>query len=497
MLDLIQTAWGISADKVIGGPAWLETDRFDIGAKLPSDPSPENLKAALQSLLAERFKLVVHNDTRPLQAYALTVGKKSQLKETDGSGESGCRNTTPPGGRGGGPATGPPPMVVFACHAETMEDFAKAMSAGLGMLSLALDGNPVIDQTGLKGAYDFELKVSRLRIGAAADGENVTVFDAVDKLGLKLQLAKIPQPVIVVDSAIQEPTENPSGITQTLPPAAPAQFEVADVKPSDPAGPRMMGISIQPGGRLTARGITLSRLIYQAWSLNLNGGNASDVLAGAPKWLDTEHFDIVAKMTTEPSASGAPANAPLDFDSAMLALRALLADRFKLATHFEDRPVPVYALVAVKPRLTKADPANRASCKMPNIMRALTGSGPGGKNSGETISCRNTTMAHLAELLQQASLDDVGHPVVDATGLDGGWDFTLNWTPAILGQLAESRARAESPGPAAGDATASDPNSGLTMAQALEKQLGLKLELQRRPMPVLVIDHVEQKPTDN
>ena len=102
MLDLIQNAWSIAPDKVIGGPSWLETDRFDISAKLPPDSTPENLPLALRSLLAERFKLVVHDDTRPLPAYALTVGKKPQLKETEGSGEPGCRNATAPGGRGGG-----------------------------------------------------------------------------------------------------------------------------------------------------------------------------------------------------------------------------------------------------------------------------------------------------------------------------------------------------------------------------------------------------------
>jgi uncharacterized protein (TIGR03435 family) len=386
--------------------------------------------------------------------------------------------------------------VVFTCHAETTEDFAKAMSSGLGMLSLPLDGNPVIDQTGLNGVYDFELKITRPRMGGAGDGENVTVFDAIDKLGLKLQLGKIPQPVIVVDSVNPVPTDNPPGITQALPPAPVLEFEVADVKPSDPSMPPI-GMNIQTGGRFTERGMTLRRLIYQAWSLNLNGNNPGDASAGGPKWLDTDHFDIIAKMATEPSVASAAPNAPVDFDSTMLALRALLAERFKLVTHFEDRPVPVYALVASRPKLTKADPSNRASCKMPNIVRALTASGPDGKVPGETISCQNTTMARLAELLQQVSMNDVDHPVVDATGLDGTWDFTLSWTPAILGQLGERRARAESPGPAGVDSTASDPTSGLSMAQALEKQLGLKLELQKRPMPVLVIDHVEQKPTEN
>jgi len=107
-------------------------------------------------------------------------------------------------------------------------------------------------------------------------------------------------------------------------------------------------------------------------------------------------------------------------------------------------------------------------------------------------------MAQLAEQLQQMSMNDVNHPVVDATGLEGAWDFTLSWTPAIVGQM--SAARRVNPGgdgPPAADTSATDPGGGVSMTQALERQLGLKLDLQKRPMPVLVIDHLEQKPTDN
>jgi len=87
MVDLVRLAYGMDADKVLGGPAWLETDRFDIIAKAPPSTPPDTVKLMLQALLADRFKLVVHKDTKPLPGYALTVGKgKPKIKEADGSG---------------------------------------------------------------------------------------------------------------------------------------------------------------------------------------------------------------------------------------------------------------------------------------------------------------------------------------------------------------------------------------------------------------------------
>ena len=76
MVDLVRTAYNVEADKVTGGPAWMDKDQFDVIAKAPADSTPEKLQAMLRNLLAERFSLVVHNDTKPLPAYAITQGKK-------------------------------------------------------------------------------------------------------------------------------------------------------------------------------------------------------------------------------------------------------------------------------------------------------------------------------------------------------------------------------------------------------------------------------------
>jgi uncharacterized protein (TIGR03435 family) len=215
-------------------------------------------------------------------------------------------------------------------------------------------------------------------------------------------------------------------------------------------------------------------LINLAWNIN------NDEMLVGPKYLDSTRFDVIAK---------APTGAAMDFDDARLMLRALLAERFKLVTHTEDRPVTAYKLVAAKPKLQKADPSNRAGCK--------EGPGADGKDPrvaspwlARLVSCQNMTMAQFAEQISFWAGGYVNTPAVDATGIDGEFDFTLSFSPSGLLQSAAQ--------PAAGaSATASDPNGMLSFSDALGKQLGLKLDTEKRPMPVLVIDHVEEKPTDN
>ena len=91
MLDLIKTAYGVDPAVVFGGPGWLELDRFDVTAMSPADTPPATVGLMLQALLADRFKLAIHKDIKPIQGFVLTVDKgKHKLKEADSSGETGC-----------------------------------------------------------------------------------------------------------------------------------------------------------------------------------------------------------------------------------------------------------------------------------------------------------------------------------------------------------------------------------------------------------------------
>jgi uncharacterized protein (TIGR03435 family) len=203
MVDLIRTAYGIDADKVIGGPDWLDTDRFDVIAKGPVDASPDKVRLMLQGLLAERFALVVHNDTRPFPEYVLKVGLRSRLKETTG-GDSNCL-AAPQNGQ----------TTAYSCHNITMAEFAARLPRMAGNY---FQLTSVADLTGLNGSWDFTVSWTPRNSLTAAGSNAVTVYDAVEKqLGLKLDVQNAPMPVVVVDSLNENPAENPAGTSQRLP----------------------------------------------------------------------------------------------------------------------------------------------------------------------------------------------------------------------------------------------------------------------------------------
>jgi uncharacterized protein (TIGR03435 family) len=139
MVDLVSTAYDFQNDKILGGPSWLEMTRYDVIAKAPPDSTTETLKPALQALLADRFKLAVHKDTRQLPAYALVAGKKPLLKEAAGTEQTGCKPQSGGGGANTGTimtigpdgneqrfSLGPGGTIQYQCRDITMAAFASA-----------------------------------------------------------------------------------------------------------------------------------------------------------------------------------------------------------------------------------------------------------------------------------------------------------------------------------------------------------------------------------
>ena len=484
MLDLIGIAYGVKEERILGGPSWLAMDRYDVTAKYPAGSTAESHRQMLQALLADRFHLVVHQDTKPLPAYSLTAGKHPQLKESSATPEQhGCKSKPRPQNVEPGTIV----QIEVECHGLTMTDFAEEVHdmAG-GYLT-----RPVVDQTGLKGAYDFDLKWTGRGRLAAAGAEGISIFDAVDKqLGLKLELGQIPSPVLYVDGAKEKPTDNVPNISALLPDTAiPTEFEVASIKPTPPEF-RGMTFDVKPSGQLDVRGMNMKFIIQQAFQTF-----SDDMVVGLPKWAEQDRFDLIAKIPQALINSADPKDLRVDFDAVMVMVKNLLKERFQLETHMEERPVSAYTLVAAKPKMKAAEPGGRTAC---NEGPPAGARDPRDTNPilGRLITCQNMTMSRFADMLQSLASGYIHAPVLDNTGLEGAWDFTLNFSGAGALNGGGNR-EGGAPSATVTTAAASDPNGALSLLDALPKQLGLKLELSKRPVKVLVIDHIAQKPTEN
>jgi uncharacterized protein (TIGR03435 family) len=485
MLDLIRIAYGIDADTVFGGPSWLELDRFDVAGKAPAGTRPAAVPLMLQSLLADRFKLVVHKDTQPIQGFVLSAGKaKTKMKTADPAGEPGCSQLPLPL-----PPPETPPPTTMVCHNITLEAFLPILHR-IGSSYLT---GPVLDSTGLKGAWDFELKFHPRGIIALAGTDGIDLFDAIDRqLGLKLEPGKVPMPVLVVDRVNQTPSANPAGVSTALPPAAAPEFEVASLRLS-PSGANMGVMQVQPGGRVELHAYPLMMMLTQAWDLNLPSPNAA--FAGAPKSL-TPFEPLVELIAKAPAGAVTTNNGQTTFfnDDLSSMFRALLIDRYKMKVHYEDRVVDAYSIVSDKPKLKAADPTGRSKC---NVERPLPSTFDGQPMMKAT--CQNTTLAQLADQLQTiAPAYFRGAPVDDASGIQGAFDFTFSFIPVPGGGGGGGRGGTKGgPGPGRASDGASDPSGGVTLFDAFQKQLGLKLEQRKRTLPVFVIDHMEDKPAEN
>jgi uncharacterized protein (TIGR03435 family) len=454
MLDLIKTAYNVEAGSVFGGPSWLALDRFEVIAKPPAGTTTAMATLMLQFLLSDRFKLVVRKDMKPMPAWVLSKGAdKPKLKPADTAGEPGCRAMDR--------------NERVSCHNVTMDTFAASLRAGF------LTTLPVLNSTGITGSWDFDLHYT-VAGGQFGISDNNPIINAVDKeLGLKLELRNTPQPVLVVESVNRIPTANAPEIERSLP--ALDQFEVASIRQCQAID--LFGARYSAGGQVTTGCLPLSNHVAMAWDLctqtqaspNLVIGLCSNDVAGAPKWMTSRYFNIVAKAPI-------PITSPAHDENYHAMLRHLLVDRFKMITHYEDRLVDAYTLVAAKPKLTKADPSSRSECRSSGVLVGIP----------TVVTCRNVTMAQFAEELNHHSVIVASHRrVVDASGIQGAWDLTLTYRVRPGG------------GAVAADGVAPDPGGGVSLFDAIEQQLGLKLEEARRRMPVFVIDHVEETPTEN
>ena len=288
--------------------------------------------------------------------------------------------------------------------------------------------------------------------------------------------------------------------------AAGKRFDVASVKANKsddqpysnfPLGPG--DVYVPNGGYFMATNQPL--VVYILFAYKVKGNQAQSLMPQLPGWVMSEKFDIQAR------AEGNPGK-----DEMREMMRALLADRFKLAIRTEKREVPVLAAVLAKPgklgpqlRMHTDDgscptnapgPSAEPSAQTPAPSQTVDGgfpalcggifamppTVPGRLRAG----ARNVTMAFLVDSLSGAN--NLGRPMVDQTGLKGTVDFLLEFVPERQGPPA-------APGGPGADPAADVP-TGLSFQDAMREQLGIKLESQKGSTDVLVVDRIEH-PTEN
>jgi len=291
-------------------------------------------------------------------------------------------------------------------------------------------------------------------------------------------VARVIAPLFLLGVAVpwQAQAQDPS-----VPADATLTFDVASVKPNK-TGDRRVSVVSEPNGRFTMTNVPAQLMLLIAYQLQ------PYQIVGAPSWLQSERYDLIAKAPDgRPADSGGTAGpGPLQF-----MLRNLLADRFKLKVHTETREMPIYALVLSRGdgKLGPKLQPSTVECGAPGRGRgaALPSGGLSLENlpscsilaTAASVGGKGLPLTQLASNLSQR----VGRTVVDRTGLTGRYDFLVEHTP-------DPPAGAAPPG-----GPPADPDRPSIYA-ALQEQLGLKLDAQRGAVDVLVVDAIERPRED-
>jgi uncharacterized protein (TIGR03435 family) len=202
--DLLYYAYGLQDSEQISGPEWLANEPYDIAAKIPTATTKAQFQTMLQGLLAERFKVELHHQTRDFPVYYLVIAKNvPKLKEPNSDTD---REGFPhiPAGRPGISMNFSGGRARLTARQRLLSDLAQILRVPAG--------RQVLDQTGLTGEYDFTLEFSLREMTGqpSTDADSVpSLFDALpQQLGLKLEDRKAPFDVLVIDHAERVPTGN-------------------------------------------------------------------------------------------------------------------------------------------------------------------------------------------------------------------------------------------------------------------------------------------------
>jgi uncharacterized protein (TIGR03435 family) len=298
--------------------------------------------------------------------------------------------------------------------------------------------------------------------------------------------------------AAQAPTPDPSPMPS---------FEVATVKPNK-SGNGFIRFAVQPGGRFVAENAPLRELVRFAFGIQ------PYQIEGLPNWATTDRFDVTAKAEGEPAPVQPGQSGPIQF-----MMRSLLKERFGLAYHVEAKEAPVYNLVLARADGKLGPKLEKSTTDCQALFAARRGGGPGGPAApgpgpdgrggpgrggppafddfSQKIPCGfrigpgnisggGLALSQLVQFLSQ----NLGRTVIDKTGLEGVYDYSVTYTPD---QIPAAPLGGAPPG--APPLPPIDPN-GPSLSTALQEQLGLKLESTRGPVTMFVIDKVSQPTPD-
>ena len=296
---------------------------------------------------------------------------------------------------------------------------------------------------------------------------------------LAASLAVIGLPILRGQSP--KPALGPADAAPDLP-----KYDVAAIKPTSESKGLFMFTYTSDG--IAATGVATQTLLVEAFHVE------DDHIIGAPAWVKTKRYDVQAKVAPEDS----PKLDKLTFDERGSMLVSLLAERFNLKYHHESREMPGYALVIAKggPKMKVSD-IQAPPPKPPDQQTNPKHEGEGGDTPRREPMLRMMGRGHVEAvgtdmgILANVLSGQLRRTVTDQTGLTGNYDFTLQWTPD------------DAPPPMAGGAEGGPPrnesgsnSAGPSLFTAVQEQLGLKLQSEKRPADIIVIDHIDP-PSEN
>jgi uncharacterized protein (TIGR03435 family) len=199
--DLIKYAYNVHATQIISGPNWMDSDKFDITAKiLDAKPVTDRLRLMAAALMQDRFELMIHRERKEIDVWSLVVGKGGPKLRERHAGD-------------GGPAA----FNIALPNAPRIPGRNASMERLAAVLQVAVLDRPVVDQTGLTGIYDFDLKwlPDEFQFDGQGgkgmwrgDPNDPDIFSAIEQqLGLRLESRKIAMEVLVIDHA-EKPGQN-------------------------------------------------------------------------------------------------------------------------------------------------------------------------------------------------------------------------------------------------------------------------------------------------